>query len=221
VKGLFIIGLLFCSAFAFTVDVQPNFVRAVPGESFQVKAVILPDANGFYSLQVEGCGISFSRNYELLVGQTFEVPLTATAPNDTGTYEISAVSSLEGVSATGKATVKVVGSSEETGDVNATLIQARSDLDALVRRAQAVSDEQAGALLVRADLLLNQSNSSYELGYLMAAQSSMDEAQSLMEKAEALIQLSEKGRWGVNLNLLLAGVVIVLIAVVLSKYMKV
>lgn len=212
--------LLLCSVLAMTVEVQPNFVRAAPGESFGVKVLIRPDSNGFYSVKAQGCGISVSRDYELLFGQTFEIPLTATAPAEPGTYEITAMASIGGISASGTSTVDVVSLSGQAGTVNATLVQVRMDMQELARRAEAVGDEPALSRLLEAELRLNKSESSYEHGYLISAQEDLSSAQSIMGQARTLVEFSERSRWNVNLSLLGAGVLILLIAFVLSAYMK-
>jgi len=218
-KKLIILALVLCSALSLTVDVQPNLIRALPGEFFQINVLILPDSSGFYSVKVEGSGLSFDRTYELLSGQSFKVPpISVTAPTESGEYKITATVSFGESLVESSAKVIVIEGAGESWRVNATLYQLRYELDELIVRAQGVED--ASSKLTEAEQLLNQANSSYQIGYIISAQSSLDEAQLKMDQARTILNIAEKSKFNINIGLLLVGVLVILTAYVLMKYLK-
>ncbi len=220
-KRLLLLALLFCSSLAFTVDIQPNFIRALPGESFQITVTIVSDSSGFYPLKVEGAGISFSKvDLQLIPGQTFTMPLSATAPVESGEYAITATVSFGQAAVTGSARVSVIAKSEESRAVNATLHKLRYDLDELIVRASGLSDAAVSSKLAEAEQLVNQANSSYQTGRLLSAQSSLEEAQDKINQARTIIEITEKGQWNINIGVLALGVLTVLIALVLMRHLK-
>ena len=219
-KKLVFLTLLLCSAMAFTVDIQPNFIRALPEESFDVEVVIYSDSAGYYSLKVEGSGVDLVKSYELIPGQSFKVPVSVKAPADAGSYSIAAYVSFGPETLTATATIEVIEEVETSKVVNATLYEVRDELVELKIRVEAVHDEQAASRLTDAENLLNSANSSYQTGYLVLAQSQLEEARIRMEQAKTLIEMAEEGQWKVNIYLLLIAVSVILIGFVLKNYVK-
>lgn len=219
-KRLLLFALLFCSSLALTIDIQPNFIRALPGESFQITVTIVSDSSGFYSLKVEGAGISIAKGYELIPGQSFKVPFSATAPVESGEYTITATVSFGQAEVTGSARVSVISGSEESRVVNVTLHKLRYDLDELIVRASGLSDAAVSSKLVEAEQLVNQANSSYQTGHLISAQSSLEEAQDKIIQARTIIEIAEKSQWNINIGMLALGVLVILIAYFLMRHLK-
>jgi hypothetical protein len=220
-KKLLILGFLLCSALAFTVDVQPNFIRALPGEAYEITVLIFADSVGFYSLRLEGPGISFTRNYELLPGQTMPVKIPATAPVEPGDYTINAIVSIGDENVIGTANLQVIRESEQSGVVNSTLHELGSELDELrVRVEGLIDDKGAYPKLMEAEALINSANSSYQQGRLLSAQSKMSEAAIKIQQAKTLIELAEESQWNVNITLLVIGVMVIVIAFILMNYLK-
>jgi hypothetical protein len=218
-KALFIAFLL-CSALAFNVDIQPNFIRALPGETIEVEVVVISDSMGSYLLRVQGAGADYSKSTELIPGQTYRVPISFTTTAESGDQILTASVSLGQETETATATVQIVKQAEESTLVNQTLHVTRNALDELKIRARGVGDERAISTLHEAELLIDEANSSYLSGRLISSQSQIEEAQTKLGQATTLIEMGEQSQFRINIGLLAVGILIVLIAVLLTKYAK-